>query len=375
MRVCALSPAIAALALAGGCLPFSNTHPTLRGGIFAEPRPRAPLAADEQVVLAPAEDASILGRVFVAPYAATRPLAEQLAPNPCADALVDVEPPPIEDDLFEDAPRATTPGAPRVYYRLHLRRRVEKAATKAYAECCKKAACGAGYVRAAAFGDGEVALARFTPPGGNADVAFEDEGSPVELALSERRAVRGFIAIAIGGQSPHAARRGEEPEGPGIGAYEAERIEVRELPHQKDQYRLCTKAECISENEFVRRYARRTGSHELDDFLRDRAWRERLAGGVLTGVSGASMALGAWQVATADKNAAQKDKDSARTVGGILMGAGAGLLATGLAFLLEHPDVSNTDHFLTKSEARRFAERYNRALRQSLYSAAERPSK
>jgi hypothetical protein len=356
---------LVALASVAGCLPYSNKHPTLQGGIFAEPRPRAPLAVDEHVVLAPTEDAAILGRVLSAPYDPTRPLTEQLAPNPCAQALVDVEPRPIEDDAVEDASPASS-GGPRVYYRLRLHRRLEKAATKGYAECCKKAACGVGYVRALAFGEGEVALARPTPPGGNADVAFEDEGRPTELALTERRAVRGYVTVAIGGQGPLLSRRREEPEGPGDGAYEAARIEVREVRHQRDEFELCTRAECITENEFVRRYARLTGSHELDEFLRNRSWEENV-GAIMLGVVGlAAGGLGVGQLTTINSQKTQQDKDGVRLGGGLALGMGLGVLSAALGHAINalgSQDSSTRHHFLTKSQARRFVERYNRALR------------
>ncbi|MDC3959219.1 hypothetical protein [Polyangium jinanense] len=359
--------ALIALASAAGCM--INTPPSLRGGAFAQFRARSPLANDEHIVFAPSENASILGRVLLAPYVTTRPLADQLAPNPCADALVDVEPRPVPGDVIEDAEllspdaarAAGAPGASHVHYHFDVRARVEKAATKAYTECCQRASCGVGYVRSATLGEGEIALAKPTAPGGNADVAFDEGPHPLELTHIDRRHVRGFVAFALGGQDaapPLAAEA--EPESPGRATYDAERIEVRESSENRDQFELCTKKSCITENEFVRRYARRTGSHELDDYVRDRAPQMRATGVVLGSLGVLAAAVGVVILAT--DNPAVPDR-RIPAVGGVMLGISVPSLAAGIGLLGAPYDGWKYDHYLTKSEARRFVERYNRALR------------
>ncbi|HVK64565.1 MAG TPA: hypothetical protein VM694_08825 [Polyangium sp.] len=368
MRTRAVLAALLVLASAAGCV--NNTPPTLRGGVFAPFRARAPLAGDEHLVFAPSEDASLLGRVLLAPYVTTRPLADQLAPNPCADALVDVEPRPVPGDVIEDAERlspdaaraAGAPGASHVYYHLDVRTRVEKAATKAYTACCQSASCGVGYVRAATLGEGEISLARETAPGGPADVAFDEGPRPLELTRIERRQVRGYVAFALGGQGAQQPPFADEaePERPGTATYDAEAIEVRESTRNRDHFELCTKKRCITENEFIRRYANRTGSHELDDFLRERSPQLRVTGVVLGSLGALAAAVGVVILAT--DNPAGPDR-RVPAVGGIMLGISVPSLAAGLGLLGAPYDGWTDGHLLTKSEARRFVERYNRALR------------
>ena len=77
----------------------------------------------------------------------------------------------------------------------------------------------------------------------------------------------------------------EDAERPPSATYEDERLEVREHPHNPDLFEVCTRSGCITENELVRRYRKRTGSRELDDFERDRwanvRWLGASAGGGL----------------------------------------------------------------------------------------------
>jgi hypothetical protein len=363
--------ALLALASAAGCM--INTPPSLRGGAFAKFSARVPLARDEHIVFAPAEDASILGRVLLAPYVVTRPLADQLAPNPCVDALVVVEPRPIPGDVIEDAERlspdaaraAAAPGATHIHYHFDVHMRVEMAATKAYAECCQRADCGIGYVRSVTLGEGEIALAKPTEPGGNADVAFDEGPRPLELTLVDRRHVRGHVAFALGGQGAAPPLAGEaEAERPEEAAYDAEIIEIRESNENRDHFRFCTNKRCITENEFVRRYAERTGSHELDDFVRDRTPELRVTGAVVGSLG--LLAAAAGVVILATDNPALPDR-RVPAVGGVMLGVAVPSLAAGLG-LLESPYDGWTeghDHLLTKSQAKRFVERYNRALRVS----------
>lgn len=355
---------VCAAAIATGCV--NTTYPIIDGGDFAEIRARAPLLADEHLLDSPAKDASILGQILREPYDPARPLAEQLAPNPCADALLDVEPRPLEAEVEDAAPLSPpadnrSPASHR-YYRFHVLQRFEKAETKAYAACCAKASCGVGYVRGLSFAEGEIALARPTAPGGHANVALDDDGHPLELTLLERQKARGYLSFALATAS--AKPREERAEPLPHPASEDELLEVRERPKNPDLFRICTKSECITENEFVRRYRKRTHSHELDDFERDRLADVRWMGGLMFGGLGAvCTTLGAVQIASAKKEHEQDKHDKTQIAGGIITGLGVGILTMAAALLVVPPDGETNEHFLTKSQTRRFVERYNRALR------------
>jgi hypothetical protein len=344
----------------------NTTYPSVHGGAFAEIHARAPLLADEHLLDPPAKDASLLGRILLEPYDPARPLAAQLAPNPCADDLIDVEPRPLEAEV-EDAARLSSPAdgrspASHRYYRFQVLQRSEKAATSAYAECCAEASCGAGYVRGLSFAEGEIALARPTAPGGHANVALDDDGHPLELTLLERHAARGYFAFSLA--APGATPREERAERPPSAAYEQDRLEVRDSPHNPDLFQVCSRSECITENQLVRRYRKRTGSHELDDFERDRWASVRWLGASVSGGLGALFTtLGAVKIATAEEESTQTKRDDAKIGGGIAVGAGIAVLTMGVSFLVAPSEGVTIEHYLTKSQTRRFVERYNRALR------------
>ncbi|APR76707.1 Hypothetical protein A7982_02054 [Minicystis rosea] len=355
---------LAVLALGGGLGCVKSTYPIVHGGAFAASRPRSPLLDDEHLLEPPPQDDGLLGRILLEPYDATRPLVDQLAKNPCADALIDVEARPREAEI-EDATRVpSADGKSYVYYHFAAIRRVEKAETKAYATCCRQASCGVGYVRALTFGEGEIASGRPTMPGGDADVAFEDGGRSLELTLASRHAVRGFLAVTI--EAAYEQRRDAPRPAPEREAPQHERIEVRDDPHNPDRFELCTRSGCISENTFVQRYRARTGSHELDDFDRDHFGEDRWLGVATTGILGALLIPAGFGVAElADKAGSTPDeRNRARIAGGMLGGLGLATLAMGMGILLTPRDGGTKDHHLSKSQAKRFVERYNRALQE-----------
>jgi len=174
--------------------------------------------------------------------------------------------------------------------------------------------------------------------------------------------VRGYVAFALGGQGAQQPPFVDEaePERPGTATYDAEAIEVRESTRNRNHFELCTKKRCITENEFIRRYANRTGSHELDDFVRDRSPQMRATGAVVGSLGVLAAAVGVVILAT--DNPAGPDR-RVPAVGGIMLGISVPSLAAGLGLLGAPYDGWLDDHLLTKSEARRFVERYNRALR------------
>lgn len=343
-----------------GCGPTS--FPVFRGGAFAQLERRAPLEAGERALAEPIDDASMLGKIVKEPYDDARPLAEQVAENPCAGELVTAS--------REAGALTTTVDAERsrgawLYYRVRVLRRVEVVAKEGYAKCCVEKGCGVGYVRSLAFADGEVSLASETLPGGRADVAFDDAEAPLELELGNLRRVHGFMAFSLerSGFAGAPATLPSEPPRPSTDAeYVAERFEVRDVPGNPDEYVFCTTTECVSENGFVQRYRERTGAHELDDFDRDRR-RDTRIGGVVLGVLGlATIGLGLAAVETADEGKTRDDQDTARVVGGVGIGAGIFTTVIGLTLAIEPRDGSPTEHFISKTDARRFVARFNRAL-------------
>lgn len=382
---------VVALAAASGCT--TAGYPVLRGGALAKLHPRAALERDEHLLGEPLQDTAILGRILTAPYDPARPLAAQLSPNPCAEALIDLRARPRDEELLENAerlvpqlggedmaPAAEALGfsgagrASHVYYRLAPGKRVEKGETRAYTECCQKASCGTGYVRALTFGEGEVALAKKTGPGENADAAFDDQPRPSEYMFLERRKVRGYVAFtleateagapaAVAGAAA-APDRADEDE-----AHLAARIEVRDVPEHPGNFVFCAIG-CMTENQFVRLYARETGSHELDDFDRDRGAELREAAiplWILAGLLGVGSGV---VLALAPTQPTRQEKDSANIMGGVLGGMGLTALATALPFTILPRDQGNPINYLTRSQALRFVERYNLALRARLGTGA-----
>ena len=59
----------------------------------------------------------------------------------------------------------------------------------------------------------------------------------------------------------------------------------------------------------------------------------------------------------------QEKRDSANISGGIITGIGLAMLTMGISFLVAPAEGATIEHDLTKSQTRRFVERYNRALR------------
>ncbi len=188
----------------------------------------------------------------------------------------------------------------------------------------------------------------------------DDDGAPFEFTLLERRAERGYLAFTL--EAPGVTPPEEPATPPPSAKYAAERLEIRELPENPDLFKICSNARCFTENQFVRLYQEQTGSHELDDFVRDRVADARWLGAVFGGVGALATAAGVLTFATANQTDAQKDRDIARVAGGMISGIGLAMLAVGAGFLSSPSDGPPTQHYLTKIQTRRFVERYNRAL-------------
>ncbi|MFO0612834.1 MAG: hypothetical protein U0414_09615 [Polyangiaceae bacterium] len=338
-----------------GCGPSS--FPVFRGGAFAQLERRAPLEDGERALDEPAADTTLLGQIIKEPFDPARRLADQTSENPCASELL--------LSTREASAIASTVDAERTrgayfFYRVRILRRAIASERDGYAKCCAEKGCGVGYVRSLAFGDGEEGFASETLPGGRADVALDDPGAPLELEVGNARKVHGWIAFGLEGG--RALVPPEPPRPIADADYLADKFEVRDVPGSADQYLFCTATDCVSENGFVQRYRERTGAHELDDFDRDRAREARISGAVTTVLGIASLALGAATLATADEGKTRDEQDGNRIAGGVGLGAGIVATALGLALLIEPRDGSPLEHFISKSDARRFVARFNRAL-------------
>lgn len=340
---------------ASGCGP--TAFPVFRGGAFAKLERRVPLEDGERALVEPVEGTAMLGKIIKEPWDEARPLAEQLSENPCADELATSTRRTSAIATAVDA--APTRGA-WLYYRVRVLERAEVTAKEGYAKCCAEKGCGVGHVRSLAFADGETSLASETLPGGRADVALDDPGAPLELELGNVRRVHGYFAFALAGDRAYLP---PEPARPiSDASYLAERMEVKDVLGNPDAYAFCSANECFSENGFVQRYRERTGSHELDDFDRDRAQAERVSGIVLGVLGLATIGLGVASVETADENKTRDEQDTARVAGGVGIGAGIIASTVGLTFAIAPRDGLMTEHFISRSDALRFVARFNRAL-------------
>lgn len=367
--------AFAALAIAA-CDPPRFPRPN--GGGYAPITARAPLPSGERVLALPtgADDAkSMLGKILVAPHDPRRPLAEQLSPNPCAEELVDIAPQNIGDTLVEDADSlgpsdGSSDAATYVYYRFRSREVLEKGPTAAYRACCAKEDCGIGYVRALTKGEGEIALATPTMPGGDADIALDDFDRPLELELLERRKVRGYVAFRLGPDIVSTEDSMAQDEHPAF--YDDDLVTVRESPIDSAVFQLCTRYECLTDSQFISRYRELTGETELDELDQDYALPWIILSSVVAGL-GAGTAIGgavATRGALDDEQKLIDGKEDQLMAGAVAVGAGLTFMMSS-AFLLAGAADTPNQHSLTKEQARRFAERYNRALEKK--AASRRP--
>jgi tetratricopeptide (TPR) repeat protein len=171
--------------------------------------------------------------------------------------------------------------------------------------------------------------------------------------------------------------------------YERERIN---LCGSGADFKFCDVNAAITENDFIRRYKKLTGSRELDHALK---MRNKVAIGVWAAFGFAGVGLMAYGLATLDHTCVAGDSNSACKIdpktsmpptsvrdstsedlayigGGVHLGAS-------LIFLLYgglKPDGVPTHHLITEYDARLYVEKYNRALQRRIRAdlAAGRPT-
>lgn len=148
--------------------------------------------------------------------------------------------------------------------------------------------------------------------------------------------------------------------------YDAEKISVCVDPNDARLYGFCTTKELITENEFIRRHGKETGSRELDRFLLDHQLRESTGkyGWLAAGVGSFVLFGGTLAFSLiADSNA----------VGWISILTGTIAVAFGIPAIVvaldedaEHIsgaiDAPPEYHQIKEPDARRYVDQYNRAL-------------
>jgi hypothetical protein len=145
--------------------------------------------------------------------------------------------------------------------------------------------------------------------------------------------------------------------------YARERIEIRTDEKNPDRFMFCTIQICMSENEFVRRFATVTGSHDLDEYDTDRNANFHETGALLMGVGAVLAIAGGVTLATAKHAKNRKDEDGQYAGGGIEAGLGVGLLAVGGGLLGAPRDGHLHDHLLSRARADDYVLRFNDTLR------------
>jgi hypothetical protein len=311
--------------------------------------------------------------------------------------------------LEEDAEAAT-----HFYFKLDLERQVTRAATPEYLACCKdKGTCGYGFVSALAYGEGQYASAVENSAEGSIDLPVVEEVRGVLKAkILHKRNIYGYVAafvtIADGVQAKSVSVLGDQAAArveltehdltePAKGRFDAQKIQVVANSRSPAEFAYVFRDGQgeISENEFVRRYEALTGSTELRGAMKNRnpVW---LYYGIAASAVGASLiGLGAYVAlatpqstetfATAPAQSAVPscNYSSLAFLSGtgyelqcsqpINPGLGKGLVITGGAILgsglvsfvtfgILGYDGSKADHVLRKSDAERYAAKYNGAL-------------
>ena len=379
--------AIAAAGCGGGTFQPRTPH--------AQATPASPLGASYVLVPLPSEDSSLLGRVLPGPPEPGRSLAELAQPNACAETLSPAQTVPMSNS-FENAEdltasvnagaalgaygfRADVSRATHFVYKVATDQQMVQRDTAAYVECCKTKGCGWGYVAELIHGNGEYASAEETRGSAQVDFAIASGGGSVGLKAISRRKVDGWVAALV------KVNPGQQAKELGALGVPSSQVNVATAPEQYKQlfekyrvnvcaeatskeWKFCDAAGPVRENEFVRRYREETGSDELDGAERHRSPGLFYGGLAVTGVSLGLAAV--FVVATPVCADSGRNCDPSY----ILAGGAALPAALGLVWaLLSKPrNGEPTDHSLTESDGRFYADQYNRALLRRIIRDAQR---
>jgi hypothetical protein len=346
----------------------------------------------------PSEDDTLLGRVLPGPPPAGQSLAAIARPNPCGDKLTEVQRSPLSD-TFQDAQELSVGAGARAvlgpygfqgdaehathfFYRLETAKQESRTDTNDYVACCKAAECGYGYVSALVYGDGEYATGEETQASGQVDFIVGSAQGNVRLRALHRRKVHGYVAALVAVTDPAKAVGALGV----LGTTQAAGIKEEELPatvkqiYDNDKLSIAEVADAttytikdgrgaaITENEFVRRYKKVTGSDELADY--DQPRHPGIHNGLIAviTVDAALVAGGVIGLAAGDCLSSDNSKIAGWCgvpLGATLVGILGSLGVFGVWMAADaNPNDGNPslDHFISESDARLYVTRYNRAL-------------
>jgi hypothetical protein len=346
----------------------------------------------------PSEDETLLGRVLAAPPEPGSALEDLARPNPCAEALEPRGETPLAS-VFEDASELSAGASVRAMlgaygfgadadvathfvYRLRVERKVQRADTTAYEECCRDQGCGYGFISALIYGRGLYATGEEVSASAEVDVAFASAQGTTRLKTLHRREVRGYLAAVIrvtdparaGALTPFGLMRdleSSEESMPQLVRREYERNKLS-IEERGGGYVIVDGAkQALTENEFVRRFAAVTGSDELDAVEQQRNIPEVLAWAA-PGVVGAGLIV--YGVAslpwlTPAEGAVCGEVACTLTFVGAVAIAGSLPL---VVYSLVDGDGDEYDHSLTELDARLLVGRYNRALLRKTIRSVQR---
>ncbi|MEP7123572.1 MAG: hypothetical protein ABJE95_21770 [Byssovorax sp.] len=405
---------LALLSLTLGALSGCGSTPVPRLNSARDAATSSPLGPSYLLIPLPNDDDAILGRILPSLPEPGRALEEVARPNPCVKFLGDAKSSALSS-TFEDAQElsagakaSATLGtfgfggdadhATHFMYKLNTEKRISRTDTTEYEECCAKKQCGYGYVSALIYGDGEYATGEETSVSASVDVLkFASASGTTQLKVLHKRKIKGYIAavINITSKSPEKTEAAKKltPFGAGFevdvkdesdsemvkSVVNKEKIEVESQGH--DYFFKDGVGGKITENEFVRRFEKTTGSDELNDVVSRRNKGGIYSGAIATGVGLA--AIGGMipvlvkachlddnggSVAGCDKDKNFNNKSGGYTaafttaiVGGVIGLYGAYALIVGLGSDTAY-DGTETDHKLTEIDARVYVSQYNKAL-------------
>jgi hypothetical protein len=358
----------------------------------------SPLGPSFVLIPAPSDDDALLGRILPRLPQPGQSLEELARPNPCAALL---EPSKTSamvnsyenaEELSGNARAKATLGtfgfsgdvsrATHFIYRLRTDRRESRLDTEEYQRCCKEKGCGVGYVATLVYGQGEYASGEEVSGGLSVDVAFvAGTSGSVGLKVLNKRNVSGWIAAivrlneasgdaalgALGAAGQQLATENELP-AQVKSLYESERLRLvntvaEDKNDRRPTYAFADGQGEITENEFIRRFEKVTGSPELDELDTRRNWDVLATMSIATAViAGPTAAFCGGLKGFASE--AFSDKGS--TAGSLACGAGVltsylFVLSTPIAFF-SGPDGKTNNHRLTQYDARLLVGRYNRSL-------------
>lgn len=405
----------ALLSLSLGALAGCGSTPVPRLNSAKDAATSSPLGPSYLLIPLPSDDDAVLGRILPSLPEPGRALEEVARPNPCVKFLSDAKSSALSS-TFEDAQElsagakaSATLGsfgfsgdvdhATHFMYKLNTEKRLSRTDTTEYEECCAKKQCGYGYVSALIYGDGEYATGEETSVTASADVLkFASASGTTQLKVLHKRKIKGFLAAVINITSKvpekEAAAKKLTPFGAGFevdvkdesdsemvkSVVNKEKIEVENKG--RDYFFKDGVGTKLTENEFVRRFEKTTGSDELNDVIGRRNKGGIYSGAIATGIGVAAIGgtlpvfLSACKYSsssldgvspgcTKDKFNTESGGYKAALYGAIIGGAiglyGAYALIVGLGSDTAY-DGTETDHKLTEIDARVYASQFNKAL-------------